>query len=74
MYYYSGQVVERKVETILTIDTRTGNNESNSFIDSHDSESGEEDEEGRKVDTLAFCLRTKYVCLLIMIFIGLIRI
>ena len=61
MYYYSGQVEGRKVETILTIDTRTGNSESKSFMDSLDSESGDEDEEGRKVDILAFCLRTKYV-------------
>ena len=28
MYYYSGQIDARKVETILTIDTRNGNNES----------------------------------------------
>ena len=56
LYYYSGLVeVEKKFETVLTIDTRASNIKDN-FIDSL---SDDEDDEERGVDYLSFGLKTK---------------
>ena len=57
MYYYSGQV-EKKVETILTIDTRSSNKKDN-FVDSISDDDDDDDERG--IDYLSFCLKTKFV-------------
>ena len=56
LYYYSGHVaIERKLETVLTIDTRASNIKDN-FIDSL---SDDEDDDDRVVDYLSFGLKTK---------------
>ena len=65
LYYYSGLGdVARKEETVLIIDTRsfTGKGRRDSFVDSGDSNSEDEelDPDGTKIDYLSYCLRTKY--------------
>ena len=64
LYYYSGLGdIARKEETILIIDTRsfTGKVRRDSFVDSGDSNSEDEEQDldGAKIDYLSFCLKTK---------------